>query len=100
MDGLGARLFGRALRLRVLVWVRLRDGTFFQSEAARGVAYSSASAVAKELDMLESLGMVRKFGRPSGAGRQNYLRVDSPLWLVVDAALGALDSDAGEASTA
>lgn len=79
-------MFGRPLRLRVLLWVRSRTTAFFQSEAARGVDYTSVSAVAKELETLEALGMVRKYGRPNNTGRQNYIRVDSPLWAIVEAA--------------
>ncbi len=97
MDAVGGELFGRAIRLRLLVWVRSQNEAFFQSQAARAIDYSGVSAVAKELDMLERLGMVRKFGRPNRVGRQNYLREDSPLWSVVDAtvaAIGRLASDA------
>ena len=97
MDTLGSGIFGRPLRLRVLLWVRAKDGVFFQSQAARGVEYSGVSAVAKELDTLEQLGMVRKYGRPSNTGRQNYIRIHSPWWAIVDAAQAALDSEPGEA---
>lgn len=97
MDTLGAALFGRSLRLRVLLWVRERREVFFQSEAARGVDYSGASAVAKELDTLETLGMIRKFGRPTNTGRQNYVRTDSSWWSIVDATRAALDGDVGDA---
>lgn len=58
--------------------------------------YSGASAVAKELDTLEKLGMIRKFGRPTNTGRQNYVRTDSPWWSIVDAARGALGADIGD----
>ncbi len=95
VDAVGDQLFGRALRLRVLLWVRDHTAVFFQGEAARGVEYSQA-AVAKELATLEALGMVRKFGRPNNAGRQNYLAVDSPLWAVVDAARAAMEVQAEE----
>ncbi len=95
MDAVGSALFGRAIRLRLLVWVRTHDEPFFQSQAARAIDYSGVSAVAKELDMLERLGMVRKFGRPNRTGRQNYLREDAPLWAVVDATLAAIDASQG-----
>ena len=90
VDALGGALFGRAIRLRLLVWVRSHDEPFFQSEAARGIDYSGVSAVAKELDTLERLGMVRKFGRPSRVGRQNYVRQESSLWTIVDTTVRAL----------
>jgi hypothetical protein len=96
VDGLGGGMFGRPLRLRVLLWVRAREGVFFQSEAARGVDYSGVSAVAKELETLEVLGMVRKYGRPSNTGRQNYVRTESPWWGIIDTASAALRGEAGE----
>jgi predicted transcriptional regulator len=78
-------MFGRSLRLRVLIWVYRQDSPFYQSQVARGVNYSSESAVAKELATLESLQMVRRFGRPGKVGRLNFLRIDSPFWNVVEA---------------
>lgn len=92
VDALGGELFGRAIRLRLLVWVRSQNEAFFQSQAARAIEYSGVSAVAKELDMLERLGMVRKFGRPNRVGRQNYLREDNPLWSIVDVTVAAIDA--------
>jgi predicted transcriptional regulator len=86
-------MFGRAIRLRLLLWVRQNDEAFFQSEAARAIDYSGVSAVAKELDTLEELGMLRKFGRPSKTGRQNYIRIESPLWSVVDVTGQAIGSE-------
>lgn len=91
MDALGAAMFGRALRLRVLLWVGARESAFYQSQAASEVDYRGVSAVAKELDTLEDLRMVRKFGRPNNTGRQNYIRVESPLWAIVESAREALD---------
>lgn len=95
MDALGKAMFGRALRLRVLLWVNQQQqgSAFFQSEAARAVEYLSVSAVAKELDTLEALQMVRKFGRPSNNGRQNYVRTGSPYWTIIDAVEMLLDAD-------
>jgi len=90
-------MFGRPLRLRVLMWVRSHDGVFFQSQAARGVDYSGVSAVAKELDTLEQLGMLRKYGRPSNTGRQNYVRTESPWWAIVDTARAALQGEPNDA---
>lgn len=83
MDPLGKAMFGRPLRLRVLWWVEEQNEVFHQSEAAKGVQYSSVSAVAKELVTLEGMGMLRRFGRPVGNERQNYRRLESPLWEIV-----------------
>ena len=95
VDALGGDLFGRALRLRVMIWVYRQSNPFFQSQAARGVAYSGVSAVAKELDTLERLGMVRKYGRPNNIGRLNYVRVESLKWQIVEAVERVLaESDA------
>lgn len=87
IDQYGELLFGRRIRLRVLLWV-FRQGTqtFNQTEAARGIDYSANSEVGKELERLVKLGMVRKFGRPGKVGPQIYVRVEHPWWAIVDAA--------------
>lgn len=91
-------MFGRALRLRVLLWVYRQEAPFFQSQAAAGVEYSSVTAVAKELDTIESLGMLRKYGRPNKTGRQNYVRIASPRWPIVEAVERSLIEEPGEES--
>lgn len=94
MDALseyGDQMFGRRLRLRVLLWSQSQREAFNQSEAAVGVAYSSSGEVAKELERLVRLGMLRKFGRPSRVGPQNYLRVEHPGWAIAVAARAAVD---------
>lgn len=69
----GELLFGRPLRLRVLLWVwEQGEKEFHQSDAARGVEYSSTSEVGKELDRLCRLGMLVKYGRPNRLGPQYY----------------------------
>jgi hypothetical protein len=87
----GNQLFGRRIRLRVLLWAESRSEAFNQSEAAVGVSYSSSGEVAKELERLVRLGMLRKFGRPSRVGPQNYLRVDHPGWAIATAARAAVE---------
>ena len=82
-DDLGKLLFGRPLRLRVLLWVRGTEAAFFQAEAASGVTYSAA-AVTSELDRLVDLEMVRRFSRPNNVGRLYYQRTASPLWAIAD----------------
>lgn len=100
VDHLGKLLFGRPVRLRVLLWVFDRgDAVFYQSEAAQGVDYSPTS-VASELDRLEALGMLRKFGRPVGNERQNYVRVDHPYWSIVAAAQSSLEGGGSGATEA
>jgi hypothetical protein len=84
-------MFGRRLRLRVLLWSESQHQAFNQSEAAVGVAYSSSGEVAKELERLVRLGMLRKFGRPSRVGPQNYLRVEHPGWAIAVAVRAAVD---------
>ena len=86
VDAVGELLFGRRLRLRVLLWASEQKGAFNQSEAARGVGYNSSGEVAKELERLVQLDMVRKFGRPTRVGPQNYLRADHPGWEIADVA--------------
>ncbi len=87
----GDQMFGRRLRLRVLLWAESRPEAFNQSEAAVGVSYSSSGEVAKELERLVRLGMLRKFGRPSRVGPQNYLRVEHPGWAIAAAARAAVE---------
>ncbi len=87
----GNELFGRRIRLRVLLWAESRPEAFNQSEAAAGVAYSSSGEVAKELERLVRLGMLRKFGRPTRVGPQNYLRVEHPGWAIAVAARAAVE---------
>lgn len=91
LQRIGAKLFGRALRLRVAAWVFLHEGeTFFQGEAAQALAYSP-SAVAAELEKLVDLEMLVRHEKTSGDRRQYYSRVATPLWDVISAALGAID---------
>jgi hypothetical protein len=87
----GNHMFGRRIRLRVLLWAEAQHEAFNQSETAAGVSYSSSGEVAKELERLVRLGMLRKFGRPSRVGPQNYLRVEHPGWAIAVAARGAVE---------
>ncbi len=87
----GNQMFGRRIRLRVLLWAQTQHEAFNQSEAAVGVSYSSSGEVAKELERLVRLGMLRKFGRPSRVGPQNYLRVEHPGWAIATAARAAVE---------
>jgi DNA-binding MarR family transcriptional regulator len=89
VETLGHTLFGRRLRLRVLLWVLNVDGgTFFLTEAAQGIGYS-ASGVRDELERLVDLGMLR---RDAGMAdrRVYYTRTGSPLWRIIDATRLAL----------
>jgi hypothetical protein len=86
VDVVGELLFGRRLRLRVMLWVADQTSTFNQSEAARGVGYNSSGEVAKELERLVALDMLRKYGRPTRVGPQNYVRAEHLGWGVVEAA--------------
>ena len=97
VDAYGELVFGRRLRLHVLLWVAERDDVFNQSQAAAGVGYSSSGEVGKELERLVALEMVRKFGRPSRVGPQNYARLaDHPGWLIAEAARTAIAAGALE----
>jgi len=93
VDEVGELLFGRRLRLRVLLWAFAQDDVFNQSEAAKGVGYNSSGEVAKELERLVQLEMLVKFGRPSRVGPQNYRRVDHLGWGVADAARRMVEAD-------
>ena len=96
LDRLGELMFGRKLRLKVLLWAWERDGEFHQTDAAKGVDYSSTGEVGKELERLVDLGMLRKFGRPSGVGAQFYGRIEEhPGWGIARAAWAAVSPDPG-----
>src|SRR5580700_11829784 len=95
----GELMFGRRIRLRVLLWAETRHEAFNQSEAAVGVSYSSSGEVAKELERLVRLGMLRKFGRPARVGPQNYLRVDHPGWAIATAARAAVEKGLPDVAT-
>jgi len=96
VDTVGELLFGRRLRLRVLLWAHDQTQAFNQSEAARGVGYNSSGEVAKELERLVQLQMLRKYGRPSRVGPQNYVRAEHPGWTVAEAARLMIDTEADE----
>jgi hypothetical protein len=92
LDVYGDQLFGRRIRLRVLLWADRQKQAFNQSEASKGVDYSSSGEVAKELERLVRLGMLRKFGRPARVGPQNYVRVEHPGWAIASAARAAVNA--------
>lgn len=83
----GRGLFGRRVRLDVALWAS-HHRTFFQKEAAEGIAYS-VSAVREELERLASLGMLNKIILP-GDRRVYYTRSESPLWSIIEATERAL----------
>ncbi|HEY7874574.1 MAG TPA: hypothetical protein VIG64_05575 [Actinomycetota bacterium] len=88
-DQLGHILFGRRLRLRVLLWVLGADQPFFLTEAAQGIGYS-ASGVSAELERLVELGMLARHDPLPGERRVYYSRTDTPLWNIIEAARIAL----------
>jgi hypothetical protein len=95
VDAYGELMFGRRLRLHVLLWVLKQGGAVFnQTEAALGVNYSSSGEVAKELERLVQLDMLRKFDRPQKIGPQKYIRQDHAGWRIVEAASSVIkDAD-------
>jgi hypothetical protein len=96
VDRFGDRLFGRSLRLRVFLWCAAQGGVFNQTQAARGVEYGSSGEVAKELERLVELGMLRKFGRTGRIGPQNYVREESDGWVVAGVVADLLHVDLTE----
>jgi hypothetical protein len=85
----GRNLFGRRLRLRVLLWVLSADETFFLKEAADEIGYS-ASGVRDEFERLVDLGMLLRNPPLAGDRRTYYSRTDSPLWDIIEATRLAL----------
>lgn len=92
VDVIGELLFGRRLRLRVLLWASEQSHAFNQSEASRGIGYSSSGEVAKELERLVQLRMLTKYGRPSRVGPQNYRRTNHVGWEVAATARRMIDA--------
>lgn len=96
----GERLFGRAARLRVGLWVFQRDlSVFYQAEAVAGTGLPQSN-VKEELERLVSLQMITLLPRDKGSRRQYYVRWDGPLWAVFAAAEQALRALQTEAPAA
>lgn len=103
IEDVGKLLFGRALRLKVVLYVLDRlehadadGGAFFQSEAADAVSYG-ASAVTSELKRLIDLGMLSQMEPIAGSRRLYYApRRESDLWDGVRAVRDALVERSGE----
>ena len=85
-------LFGRAMRLPVLMWIHARaDPAFYQGEVHTETGYPQ-SAIADELSRFADIGLISRTGRIDH-GRQYYVRDDaSPLWGIVDTARLALET--------
>ena len=90
LDEFGDQMFGRRIRLRVLLWAAEQPDAFNQSQAARGIDYSASGEVAKELERLVRLGMLTKFGREPRVGPQRYMRSEHPGWAIAEAARVAI----------
>jgi predicted transcriptional regulator len=80
IDTVGKTLFGNPVRLRLCIWIWLRDKDFFQSEPPREVGVQNA--VRQELHKLEKLGMLRS-ERRDATRRVYYLREESLLWNII-----------------
>ncbi len=87
----GKLLFGRPCRLELALWIARRDKPeFFQSEPPREVILPGNAS--DELSKLVRLGMLQEH-RPDGDRRVWYIRTDSRLWKIIDAAAEALELD-------
>ena len=86
---MGGLLFGRPCRLALALWiVRHEKSRFYQSEPPREVILQGD--LAKELGRLVRLGMLDE-ERPDDSRRVYYLRTDSPLWRIFQAAADVFD---------
>lgn len=89
-DLVGAELFGRSARLRLALWVLARDSKFWQQQAADEMGIKT-QYLKTELVHLLKLGMIDLVERDDpGERRVFYVRVEHPLWRVIEAASGAL----------
>jgi hypothetical protein len=87
----GRLLFGRPCRLELALWIVRRDKPrFFQSEPPKEVILPGSAG--QELGKLVSLGMLEE-ERPDGDRRVWYVRTDSRLWKIIEAAAEALQVD-------
>jgi hypothetical protein len=93
VDRVGKLLFGRAIRLMRLIWIR-RDAWvngFYLSQAASELVVST-SAVSSEIGRLVELGMLRRSDGGTSDRRINYECVqDHPLWAVAEIAASIFD---------
>ncbi len=88
-DQVGKLLFGCPCRLRLAIWIIGHEKPqFFQSEPPREVILQGD--LGKELGRLVHLGMLQEI-RPDVDRRVYYLRTESPLWKIIEAASVALD---------
>jgi hypothetical protein len=87
-------LFGRALRPTLAVWVlRRQNPRFYLSEAQAAVPPQARSAVASELESLESIGMLKEERGRGGDRRRWFRRTTSPLWRIIETADEVLSSE-------
>ena len=81
---LSADLFGRRCRLPLALWIlRSQKARFFQSEPPRELG--APTAVRQELTRLVRAGLLEE-ERPDAENRVYYVRTDSPVWRVIEAA--------------
>jgi hypothetical protein len=85
----GKELFGRPCRLTLAIWIiRQNKPRFYQSEPPREVILQGDAA--KELGHFVRLGMLEE-ERPDESRRVYYVRTDSPLWKIFEAAADVLE---------
>ena len=85
-----ADLFGRPCRLPLAIWITKREKPrFFQSEPPREIG--APSAIRQELARFVRAGLLDE-ERPDAENRVYYIRTDSALWAIIQAAIDALGS--------
>jgi hypothetical protein len=83
-----AALFGRPCRLPLAAWIlRRTKARFYQSEPPKELG--APTAVRQELTRFARIGLLSE-ERPDGENRVYYQRTDSPLWAIIEAAVGVL----------
>lgn len=84
-------LFGRPCRLPIALWILKQEkGRFYQSEPPRELGVQSA--ITEELARFTRAGLLTE-ERPDAENRVYYVRTDSPLWKVIEAARLVIDDD-------
>jgi DNA-binding MarR family transcriptional regulator len=85
-EHLSERLFGRPIRLPLLLWVSgCAAPDFFATEIAEQMHVSSSN-VSQELDRLIDLGMIEPVARKRGDIAKRFVLVNHPGWGIVKAA--------------
>ena len=84
-------MFGRAMRLSLLIWVLESDDDDFFAALVADDLRLPASNVSQEIERLVQLKMIGLLPQRRGDRAKRFVRLPSPLWEVVMTAKNATD---------